>query len=93
MLQHVTVCTYEVKRLHERIALRSVLQCVAACCSMLQRIAVCCSVLQRVALCTCEVKRLHKRLPLRVGKHIKTTREQEFVVHIRHPAAVAHVAA
>ena len=36
---------------------RSMLQCVAACCSVLQCVAVCCSVLQCVAvccmLCTC----------------------------------------
>ena len=30
---------------------RSVLQCVAVCCSVLQCVAVCCSVLQCVAAC------------------------------------------
>jgi len=30
---------------------RSVLQCVAVCCSVLQGVAVCCSVLQCVAVC------------------------------------------
>ena len=30
---------------------RSVLQCVAVCCSVLQRFAVCCSVLQCIAVC------------------------------------------
>jgi len=34
---------------------RSVLQCVAVCCSVLQCVAVCCSVLQCVAVC-CSVE-------------------------------------
>jgi len=40
-------------------SVRSVLQCVAACCSMLQCVTVCCGVLQCVAVC-CSI-------PLRVA--------------------------
>jgi len=32
---------------------KSVLQCVALCCSAVQCVAACCSVLQRVAVCCC----------------------------------------
>jgi len=40
-----------VRHARDSIVSRSVLQCVAVCCSVLQRVAVCCSVLQCVAVC------------------------------------------
>ena len=42
------MCVYSSER---RVSLRSVLQCVAVCCSVLQCVTVCCSVLQCVVVC------------------------------------------
>jgi len=50
-----TICTLHVSR--ESVAIDSLLQCVAVCCSVLQCDAVCCNMLQCVAVC-CSCNRL-----------------------------------
>jgi len=55
VLQCVPVPELEGKALQTQPQSRSVLQCVAVCCSVLQCVAVCCSVWQCVAVCCCSV--------------------------------------